>query len=237
MAMTVNPLTSYLLFNILGEWRTVSIISVRNSGNLPAVSCTKAIRGKVPFKVLMRLSAAMVDPGAMYSIPIDLAPGPWKPGDTLTDATQVDATSQTTPGVTYTILQADMDEAFWLLHCINPKLSYHLQDTGSIYEGTRSITGIGTTTVSTAALYANIACRIQPSVSSWAMQHNRVGDNKTFDVFIAADYDLQPSKHMFVWTSGANTYEADIVDVTSRESIVDLMKLTVTLRVGATGTT
>lgn len=226
-----DPTIMYQFFNAMGEWRTVTITS--QPGGSPSTVCTKAIRGKAAFRTLQMFSASVVRPEAMYSIPYTLASGPWKPGDTLTDANQVDATAQSSPGVTYTVMQADMDEGFWVLHVFNPKISYNLRDTATIQVATDTLTGIGTITRTFANLYANESCRIQPADSVWAMQHGRVGDNKTFDIYFANDYDLQPSKHIVVW--GSN--EADILNVRQRENFADLMVVTVALRPGANGTT
>lgn len=237
MPGVIDPTKMYLFFNAMGEWRTVTLTPQTSAGAGTPVPCTKAIRGKVGFRTLQSFSASVVKPECSYSIPYALAPGPWKPGDTLTDANQPDGTAQASPGVTYTILSAEQDEGFWMLYCINPKISYGFKDTGKIQVATDNLTGIGTNARTFAdTAYTNIACRIQPTESAWSMQHGRVGDKKVFDVYIAADYDLNPSKHIWVWTSGGNTYEADILAIRNRQNIADLMVLTVELRPGATGT-
>ena len=182
------------------------------------------------------MSAAYVKPECMYSIPYALAPGPWKPGDRLFDSAQVDATAQSPPGVTYTVQWAEVDEGFWLLSVFNPKISYNLRDTCSILVTSESLTSLGTRTETTSVLYSNEVCRIQPTVSQWAMAHNRVGDKKVFDIFLVAEYDLQPSKHLVTWTDGSGTYLADIVSITNRNDIDNLMTVTVELRPGETGT-
>lgn len=236
MAGIVDTTKAYLFFGALNEFRSVSIVSVKNSGNDPAVTCNYAVRGKVSFRILQALSAAVVRPECMYSIPMDVAPGPWKPGDTLTDANQIDATSQTSPGVTYVVQLTEMDEGFWLLYCFNPKISFNLKDTCTIKVATDGgPNAIGMNPRTFADLYTSVPCRVQPTSSVWSMSHGRVGDLKTFDVYIASDYDLHPSKHIVTWTSGATTYEADVVNVQSRESVADLMAVTVELRAGTTG--
>lgn len=219
-------------------FRSVAITSVKTaSSNDPQVICTRAIRGAVSFKMLNMVSAAAVRPECIYSVPYALAPGPWKPGDLLLDSAQVDATGQSPPGVTYKIMLAMVDEGFWVLMCYNPRISYNLRDNINILVTTEGITSLGTRTETTSVLYTNEVCRIQPTSTNWSVAHGRIGDKKTFDVFLQAQYDLQPSKHLVTWTDSAGTYLADIINVTKRNDIDDLMTLTVEVRPGETGTT
>lgn len=231
-----DPASMYLFFNALGEWRTVTITSTGTGTPIAPVTCTKAVRGNpMRFKTLQLISASMVRPECMYSVPIALAAGPWKPGDTLTDANQVDATSSSSPGVTYTVYSAEMDEGFWILYCFNPKISFYLKDTCTIKVATDTLNALGDIERTFADLYTSVACRIQPSDSNWAMQHGRVGDLMVYDVYMVENYNLQPSKHIITWTVGADTFEADIRSVKGREDIADLTVFTVELRPGVLG--
>lgn len=242
MPQVVDPRKMYLFFGALGEHRPVTIYSWSKSGATGTLAyLEKAIRGKVKWSVMQQLSAAYVKPECMYSIPIEIAPGPWKPGDRLVDYLQEDATDEDgggsgNNGVTYVVQHAEHDEGFWLLTCFNPKLSFRFQDYCNILQISETFTGQGTRIATLSELYSNQPCRIQPSSSQFAIAHGRVGDRKTFDVFLAEDYDLFPSRHLIEWASAdysGNYYQADILDIQQRESFDQLMRITVELRPGS----
>lgn len=240
MPAVVDVTKMYLSFGALGEHRTIDIVRTTRTTPISTTNVTKAIRGKVGWRIINMLSSAMVIPECVYSVPVDLAAGPFKPGDTITDSAQVDGTIASSPGVSYIIQHVELDEGFWMLYCFNPKLSYNLYDTVQIYTYGQTITDLGTRYVGSgdvSVFHANEPARIQPSSSQWAIQHGRVGDKKLFDVFIANDYDIKPSRHLLSWVSGSNSVYADVVDVLQREKVDTLMQIVCEQRIGVAGTT
>jgi hypothetical protein len=219
------------------EDRTVSLTSVRigAGGNRQPVT-VRAARGKPTWRVLQQTNGGLVSVAATYSVRKLQAPGPWKPGDLLSDYDQEDATEQDKEGITYRVLTAEVDEGFWLLSVFDPKISWELRDTCTILAITEARTNARTRTTSNAAVpaWTNLPCRIQPVSTEFQTLHGKVGDRRMFQVFLDADLSISPTTHLVQWTDPdtAATVTGDIRGVTMRGRIDEPMRLTVELRVG-----
>lgn len=160
----IDPTKMYLFFGAMGEFRSVDITPVTSAGDGTTVNCTKAIRGKVKYSVSQGLMAsAYVRPEAMYSIPIAVAPGPWKAGDKLYDSLELNPYTTPTNGLNYTIIDAQHDEGFWLLTVFSPQIAFNLQHLIDVYQvhKTKDAAGSIINDGEPSELYLDVPARVQ----------------------------------------------------------------------------
>jgi len=228
--MPLDPATDYLKFTFPTP-RAITMVSVRPS-NLPNVTTAVSWsqRGGVNYKVRQMCNGAYVDPECSYLLSKHAdtnGAGPWKPGDTLTDANEQDPTQQTPTPVTYTVLRALADPYYWLLAVINPKICFNLRDTVDVVLKTQSVSTILTRQTTDSDVATGVVCRRQPTDVRMAVMMGRQDNDKMYDVFFASNFDLLPDRHVLRWTEGAATIIADVLSVTNAQRIDELMRATV----------
>jgi hypothetical protein len=232
--MPLDPSLDWQQFTVPTP-RAITITSIRTS-NLPSVaySVTWSQRGKCSYRMTQLTNGAYVRPEATYLVPKHVlagqGAGPWKPGDTITDANEQDPTQQTATPVTYTIQVADNDDYYWLLAVFNPKIAFNLRDTVDIVLNTGSVSSILTRTTSASDVSTSVVCRKQPTSTQMMTLLGRQGNVRMFDVYFASNQTLLPDRHVLRWTESGSPVIADIVSVTDSERIDVCQKVTVEVR-------
>lgn len=228
--MPLNPATDYTKFTFPTP-RAITMVSVRNTGNV-TTSVSWSQRGKVSYRQQQLTNGALVRPECSYLLSRHAdtnGNGPWKPGDTLTDAAEVDPTGSGT-GVTYTVQTAECDDYYWMLSCFNPKICFNLKDTVDILVATDTLTTIGGRSSTFATAYSSVSCRRQPTDNSLKVLHGRQAESRMFDVFFNQNYDLLTKKHVLQWTEGSDTFTADIIAVNESDRIDVCMRAVVEVK-------
>lgn len=234
--MTLDPATDWKRINFPVP-RPITITSARTA-NPPNVSFSVpwSQRGKCSYRMLTMTNGALVRPEAMYLVAKHVdntgGAGPWKPGDTLTDANEQDPTQQTPTPVTYTIQLAESDDYYWMLAVFNPKIAFNLRDTVSVLLAEDVLTNNATrkTEFDTEDGGGTLSCRRQPTDVTLKTMLGRQYDSKMYDVFFATNRVLLPTVHVISWAEGAATIVADIVRVDQSDRIDVPMRAVVEVR-------
>lgn len=209
------------------------------------VSVANAFRGKCSYRIMQATNGAYVRPEATYLIPKDPGNsggcGPWKPGDLLVDALEIDATDSNTHSpelpeqldqtpVTYTVQLAENDEFHWLLAVFNPKICHNLRDTVDIVLNTQAISDILTRTTTASDVSTGVICRRQLVDIRMNVLSGHQDNDKIYDVFFATNQTLLPDRHILRWTEGASTIYGDIISVTNAGRVDELQRARVVVK-------
>lgn len=231
--MPLDPSTDYRRFTFPTP-RAITMVSVRPS-NLPNVTTAVSWsqRGKVSYRQQQLTNGALVRPECSYLLSRHAdtnGNGPWKPGDTLTDAAEVDPTGSGGAGVTYTVQTVESDDYYHFLSCFNPKIAFNLRDLVNIPVATDVLSTTATRTTTFANEATSVICRRQPTSTELKTMYGHQADSRMFDIFFAVNYAFQPRKHTISWTEGSDTIVADIVRVDQSDRIDVCQRVMVEVR-------